>query len=103
MTLIQLPYVKGSDTSREAAHAKLATASTEIARVYRALVAAGPHGKTDDELQVELDMDPSTQRPRRVELVRKDLVVDSGTKRLTRSRRRATVWIVAGDDQMSLF
>ena len=37
-------------------------------------------------------MNPSTQRPRRVELVRANLVFATTEKRKTKSGRSATVW-----------
>jgi hypothetical protein len=39
-----------------------------------------------------LGMNPSTQRPRRIELCQRNLIVDSGTTRLTTSGRKAVVW-----------
>lgn len=53
-------------------------------------------GATDDEMQVALDMNPSTQRPRRVELVAAGWVRDSGTKRRTRGDCDAVVWTAKG-------
>ena len=53
------------------------------------------YGATDQELQDALNMDPSTERPRRVDLVKRGLVKDSGSTRLTRSGRKATVWVAA--------
>lgn len=50
-------------------------------------------GATDEELQDLLQMNPNTERPRRVELVRMGLVRDSGLTRTTRSGRKATVWV----------
>lgn len=50
-------------------------------------------GCTDEEMQLALKMNPSTQRPRRGELVGMGLVKDSGRTRRTRSGRRATVWV----------
>lgn len=47
---------------------------------------------TDEEVQDSLGMNPSTERPRRGELVEKKLVRDSGDRRCTRSGRRAIVW-----------
>jgi hypothetical protein len=41
-----------------------------------------------------LAMNPSTVRPRRVELARKGLIVQSGTRRTT-SGRMAGIWRVA--------
>lgn len=49
-------------------------------------------GSTDEEAQLCLGMNPSTQRPRRVELVTMGLVRDSGRTRPTRSGRKAIVW-----------
>jgi hypothetical protein len=51
-------------------------------------------GMTDEEQQAALAMNPSTQRPRRVELVRRGLVVEAGTRK-TSSGRMATVWRAA--------
>lgn len=66
--------------------------------VYQALLVSD--GLTDGEIQIRLDLDPSSERPRRVELVRDGLVVDSGRTRLTQSGRRATVWVaVKREDQ----
>jgi hypothetical protein len=50
-------------------------------------------GATDEEIQHELQMNPSTQRPRRIELVEAKLVLDSTMKRPTSSGRQAVVWI----------
>jgi len=58
------------------------------------LLAATPDGLTDEEQQRLLGMNPSTQRPRRIELARRGLVVEAGTRR-TASGRMATVWRVA--------
>jgi DNA-binding IclR family transcriptional regulator len=55
------------------------------------LLRATPEGLTDEEVQRRLDMNPSTQRPRRIELARRGLVVEAGTRR-TASGRMATVW-----------
>lgn len=51
-----------------------------------------PAGATDEQMQAALDMNPSTQRPRRIELVEAGLVCDSGTTRKTASGRMAVVW-----------
>ncbi|NBW23185.1 MAG: hypothetical protein EBR82_86100, partial [Caulobacteraceae bacterium] len=58
------------------------------------LLAACPDGLTDEEMQTRLGMNPSTQRPRRIELVRRGLVVECGTRR-TASGRMAVVWRIA--------
>lgn len=57
------------------------------------LTTCGEHGATDDEGEVALDIRPQTYTPRRGELVRLGLVVDSGRRRLTLTRRPAAVWV----------
>jgi hypothetical protein len=56
----------------------------------------GREGATDEEIQEALGMNPSTERPRRIELYKVDLVYDSGTLRPTRSGRKAVVWMAEG-------
>lgn len=91
--LFDPPAQRHSATSREAAARIVTGAKSLRGRVLMALLAAGPRGMTDEELQDGLLINPSTQRPRRVELVRMGLVLDSGTTRATRAGRRATVWV----------
>lgn len=55
----------------------------------------GRDGATDEQVQNALAMNPSTQRPRRVELVEGGFVVDSGGTRKTASGRNAVVWVAA--------
>jgi len=91
-----LPFQPGSETSLEAAQNARETASTARARVLAAIRDAGDYGCTDEDLAELLNMNPSTVRPRRGELVERALVHDSGRKRPTRSsngRCRATVWV----------
>lgn len=51
-------------------------------------------GVTDEQMQIGLDMPPSTERPRRIELVAAGRVCDSGRTALTRSGRKAGVWVL---------
>lgn len=72
-------------------------------RVYGAIKGAGDVGLTDDECQHLLNMNGSTQRPRRIELARAgriqprrtwlmdDVFVESYS--FTSSGRRAVVWV----------
>lgn len=95
-----LPYQRGSETSLLAAEEMPRERALILReRVYRAIADAGERGMTDDELQVELALEGSTERPRRVELVQSHRIVDSGAWRRTRSGRRAAVWIVAPPQQ----
>jgi hypothetical protein len=86
------PSVNGSATSAAAADSLApATLNAMQRRVYEFLLTRGAAGATDEEMQNGLPMPASTQRPRRVELARKGLIVDSGTRRTT-SGRMATIW-----------
>lgn len=53
----------------------------------------GAMGATDEEMQIALNMNPSTQRPRRIELVAAGLARDSAMTRETKSGRKAVVWV----------
>lgn len=84
-------YQAHSQTSKDAAREIERSAATFRGMVYRALCESD--GLTDDEMQQILNMNPSTQRPRRIELVEKGLVKHSGETRKTRSGRKAAVWV----------
>lgn len=84
------PAQHHSVTSVQAAERIEPDAKTLRHRVLMVLKVNG--GLTDEEMQLGIPMNPSTQRPRRIELVNMGLVVDSGLTRLTRSGRKATVW-----------
>lgn len=85
------PYQKHSETSEGAAD--LINAASFKAKVLAHIVSCGVDGATDDEIQRKLKMNPSTQRPRRVDLWNEGKVVDSGRRRLTSSNREAVVWV----------
>lgn len=82
------------DTSREAARLIRPVTGKARRQVYEA-IRSRADGMTDEELQTVLQMSPSTQRPRRVELVEGGLVRDSGRTRKTKSGRSAIVWVTA--------
>lgn len=71
-------------TSVRAGLADLPASGTQRRRVLDAIVDAtrrGHGGATDPEIQRHLQMGPNTERPRRVELVARLYVVDSGATR----------------------
>ena len=89
------PAVRGSATSAAAADSLgPKTLNAMQVRVLRFLQTCGAFGATDEEMQLALRMNPSTQRPRRGELARRGFVVACGTRR-TASGRVARVWRVA--------
>jgi hypothetical protein len=87
------PYQSHSTTSKAAAVEAQASAATQRGRVFR-LLRESNGGLTDEEIQIQLRMNPSTERPRRIELVNSGMVQDSGATRATRSGRSAVIWTV---------
>ena len=88
------PSARGSVTSAAAADSLDGETLNQMQRRVLELLQATPSGLTDEEMQRRLGMNPSTQRPRRIELARRGLVVEAGTRR-TASGRMATVWRAA--------
>lgn len=88
------PAVQSSPTSMAAADAIGDRLNTLQRSVVAFLKARGEHGATDEEIAAGLQMNPSTARPRRIELVRRGLVVEAGTRK-TKSGRYATAWRLA--------
>jgi hypothetical protein len=75
--------------------------ATQRLMVLHAIKAAGTQGRTDDELQSILNLDGSSERPRRWELWKLEQIRilrderGEAVKRLTRTNRRAVVWVAA--------
>lgn len=81
-----------SETSKAAAESVRHEAVHAREQVLAEINRNGWHGCTDDELISRLPYGESS-RPRRIELVRAGLVVDSRAKRATAKGRLATVWV----------
>lgn len=88
----RLPAQRHSPTSVAAAGRAEPAAATQRRAVLDYIRGRGAEGATDEEVQTALGMNPSTQRPRRIELVGSGHVRDSGRQRQTRSGRNAVVW-----------
>lgn len=91
LSIFDTPFQAHSDTSREAAVSIKASTATLREQVLEAI---RRHPSTDEGLSNRLALSPNTCRPRRVELVDRGLVVDSGRREKTASGRSAVVWIV---------
>lgn len=90
---MRAPAQAHSATSLMAAFEIEPKAGTLRGAVLAHLRGCGVNGATDNEAQVALGMNPNTQRPRRIELVRGSHVYDSGRTRKTASGHQATVWL----------
>jgi hypothetical protein len=88
-----------AETQRAAAIAIYPHTGTARRRVLDMISGRGGHGATDEEIQRDLELNPSTQRPRRVELVEGNWIEDSGRRRLTLSGRSAVVWVLTEQGQ----
>ena len=82
-------------TSRDAAHSMAGRSPTVRDEVWGYLRERREYGATDQESQVDLQLTSDTQVPRRWELVKLGVVVDSGRKRRTRSNCSAVVWVAS--------
>ena len=90
---IEPPAQRHSRTSIAAAEQIEPRSETLRRAVLDYLRQCGENGATDEQMQESLAMNPSTQRPRRIELVELGLVRDSGRTGLTRSGRKAVLWV----------
>jgi hypothetical protein len=96
--LIQSPPVppshhKAPAGTSELAAEKVATHAPSLRQRILAYIAArNGDGATDDEAESALGIKPQTYTPRRGELVKLGLVVDSEFRRNTTSGRPAAVW-----------
>ncbi len=87
------PSQAHSATSQAAATAIRPVAQRDRERIRGLFVAAGDSGLTDEEIVTATGLNPSTARPRRIDLVKEGAVRDSHRTRPTRSNRPATVWV----------
>lgn len=91
---MSLPFQRHSSESQTAAAATAPIVTGKRAAVLRFIVNRGSDGATDDEIQLGLGMNPSTERPRRVELYEARLIVKmKDQRRFTRSGKPAAVWL----------
>lgn len=102
MTAQQIPplFLPHNGTAPSIAAAKVAKhgASAQYARMLAIYRQRGASGMTDDEMAEYTErsgepIKPDAIRPRRGALITDGLVVDSGTKRATRSGCMATVFV----------
>jgi hypothetical protein len=93
-----IPPTNGVSTSNEAAAAIMPYAERQRDRLLQFIIEQGMTGSTAQEAEIPLGMPAQTITPRLLEIRKDGLVKDSGVKRMTRSKRRARVWIDANLD-----
>jgi hypothetical protein len=90
------PYVGGSRTSIDASLSMHGKTAGIRQKVYELLLLRGP--MTDEAIAVTLKLNPSTARPRRIELTEDGIVAKVGEGK-TRSGRKASLWgVVSGKE-----
>ena len=94
-----IPFVKGSETSADAADSMIKPAGKLRFKVYQYIQSRGSVGATDEEVQDALGMSPNTQRPRRRELetagkIAKMYFMGKRRTRATQSGRRAGLYAI---------
>ncbi len=94
---LHIPYQGHSTTSERAAQQIAGGAGSWRLEVLILLQGFGP--LSDEQIQKALNMNPSTERPRRIELVKLGLVRDSGLQGKTRSGRACTLWMAQDPQQ----
>lgn len=82
-----------SGTSYDTAVAIASKVPSMRMKVHTFIHRMGAYGATDEEVQIGLRMQQNTQAPRRYELERMGVVVDSGIRRDTTRGHAAIVWI----------
>jgi hypothetical protein len=85
------PAQQHSRTSMAAADSLDPDTLNKLQGKVLATIQAAPAGLTDEEISARLGMNPSTQRPRRIELQKRGFIEQAGTRR-TASGRQAAVW-----------
>lgn len=93
--LIFDPPSSGPKTSKQAAERISGSAASLRRKVLEFIRTRGARGATDSEIQDCLEMDGDTERPRRWELRKAGLIVDSGIRRETKTGRASIVWRAA--------
>lgn len=83
-----------SETSRAAAQSIASVSGRDRQRVL-AYLTEHKDGATDEALGEALGLQGNTLRPRRRELEQAELIKDSGRYALTRSGRKAVLWILS--------
>lgn len=85
------PWQIHSQESQDAAFSMIGRAETIRDRVL-ALIRGSCDGLTDEELTEMMGLNPSTVRPRRIELMNRGLITDFGRRR-NHSGRLALIWV----------
>lgn len=93
---LEPPSAAGSETSQAAARSMRRPAPRYREQVLYFIARQGAAGATSDEVQAALGLSHQNGSARVSELAKYGFVVDSGVRRVTRSGRKAVVYVVPG-------
>lgn len=96
------PKHHGRETEKAAYWSSLPRHGSQRHRVLESIAAAGDFGRTDEELEIILDLRRPSAGNRRGELVEGGWVRDSGRRRPTRSGNPAVVWVLTAEGRARL-
>lgn len=96
------PASNAPETERRAAARILPASGTARLAVLHEIALAGPDGRTDEELALNLEMRHYTAAPRRKELVDDGWARDSGERRPTTTGSLAAVWVLTDEGKRDL-
>lgn len=97
MAKVGAPYVKGSDTSKAAAKDVVGRTDSLRARCLQLIKDASKRGLTCDELEDITGERHQTISARVRELVLRSKILDSGSRRATRSGSQARIYVYVQD------
>jgi len=90
---MNIPYQKGSATSKAAAEAQKPRAPSKIQQIYQFMLERGDHGATDDEIRHGTRMIASTAGARRRDLECLGGCMKTDRRRLTSNGHEAAVYV----------
>lgn len=95
----ELPFEEPINPSRVAFESIKKKLSKLQKKVFDCILASEWRGVTDDEIEMRTGLQGNTVRPRRLELITRGLVHDSGHRRKIRTGKFATVWTASRPEQ----
>jgi DNA-binding IclR family transcriptional regulator len=79
-----------------ASHRQIRRCAPEMRQRILGALRASPAPLTDEEIQEKTGLNPSSERPRRIELVEAGEIVPAPMTKTTKSGRKALAWMPAG-------
>lgn len=95
LSLLDRPYQRHSKTSQDAANSISESRAEQDRQKILRYLRLTQRGATDEQLEIACNMRGNSERPRRIELLKRGDIRDSGRRCRTASGREAVVWEAA--------